>query len=66
MAQQIEVLKQQVSAYADDFANELADRERIQADKEALEKRLKEYEREIALRNEQVDLVDFTSLFISG
>ncbi len=60
MAQQIEVLKQQVSVYAGEFANERADRERIQADKEALEERLEEYEREIALRNEQVD---FTSIY---
>ncbi len=63
MAQQIEVLKQQVSVYAGEFANERADRERIQADKEALEQRFNEFEREIALWNEQVDFVDFTSIY---
>ncbi len=42
------------------FANERADRERIQTDREAQKERLKEFEREIALLKEQVDIVDFT------
>ncbi len=60
LAEQIEMLKQQISVYADDFANERADRERIQTDREAQKERLKEFEREIALLKEQVGIVDFT------
>ena len=60
MTEQIETLKQHVFLYAEDFANERADRERIQ---EALEQRFNEFEREIALWNEQVDFVDFTSIY---
>ena len=57
MTEQIEMLKQQISVYADDFANERADRERIQADREAMKDRLKEFEREIALLKQQVNII---------
>ena len=63
LAEQIEMLKQQISVYADDFANERADRERIQTDREAQKERLKEFEREIALLKEQVDIIHFTSIY---
>ncbi|XP_028404146.1 TNFAIP3-interacting protein 2-like [Dendronephthya gigantea] len=55
-AEQIEMLKQQVAVYADDFANERSDRERIQADREAQKERLKEFEREIKLLKEQIQI----------
>ena len=55
-AEQIEMLKQQISVYADDFATERADRERIQADRETLKEQLKQFEREIDLLKEQVCL----------
>ena len=53
-AEQIEMLKQQITVYADDFANERSDRERIQADREAQKEVIKEFEREIKLLKEQV------------
>jgi chromosome segregation ATPase len=59
MTEQIEMLKQQISVYADDFANERSDRERIQADREAQKERIKEYERDIPLLKEQVTTVGF-------
>lgn len=48
------MLKQQIRVYADDFANERSDRERIQADKETLKEKLNARESEIALLKEQV------------
>ncbi|CAB4024681.1 Hypothetical predicted protein [Paramuricea clavata] len=53
-AEQIEMLKQQITVYADDFANERSDRERIQADREAQKEVIKEFEREIKLLKEQI------------
>ena len=56
VAEQIEMLKQQISVYADDFASERSDRERIQADRETQKERIKEFEKEIALLKEQVSV----------
>ena len=56
VAEQIKMLKQQISVYADDFASEQSDRERIQADREAQKERIKEFEKELALLKEQVSV----------
>ena len=60
------MLKQQISVYADDFANERSDRERIQADREAQKERLKEIEREIPLLKQQVNIVEFRGRWFEG
>ena len=54
VAEQIEVLKQQIRVYADDFSNERSDRERIQAEKEMLKEKNKACEDELALLKQQV------------
>jgi chromosome segregation ATPase len=64
-AEQIEMLKQQITVYADDFANERSDRERIQADREAQKEVIKEFEREIKLLKEQVRVFVLLPQFIS-
>jgi chromosome segregation ATPase len=57
---QIQMLKQQISVYADDFAKERSNREIVQADRDALKERVKEYEKEMAVLNEQVYMIFFS------
>ena len=54
VAEQIEMLKQQISLYAEDFASERSDRERIQAERETQKEQIEELNKEIALLKEQV------------
>lgn len=54
MAEQIEMLKHQISLYAEDFASERSDRERIQAERETQKEQIEELKKEIALLKEQV------------
>ena len=50
LTKQVKELKQQISVYADERSN----CEIVQADRDALRKRVKEYEREVAVLKEQV------------
>jgi len=54
MVKEIEVLKEQLRIYADDFKCERQDRERMQDEKEKLENELKEAKERIALLENQV------------
>ncbi|XP_046857460.1 TNFAIP3-interacting protein 3-like isoform X2 [Xenia sp. Carnegie-2017] len=56
VTEQIEMLKQQISVYADDFASERADRERIQADRENQRNQIIDLTRENNLLQDQLHL----------
>lgn len=55
LVREIEVLKQQLRIYADDFKCERQDRERMQGEKEKLEADLKESKERITMLEEQVN-----------
>ena len=54
---QIEVLKQQLIVYADDFASEREDRERNQAEKEKLQEELNAVKEQVQTVEQQVGFV---------
>ena len=62
---QIEVLKQQLRVYADDFANEREDRERNQAEKEKMREELNALKDQIQNLEQQVGFgLPFNSLWL--
>ena len=54
---QIEVLKQQLRVYADDFASEREDRERNQAEKEEMREELNAVKEQVQTLEQQVGIV---------
>jgi small-conductance mechanosensitive channel len=54
VVKEIEVLKQQLRVYVDDFTCERQDRERMQNEKEKLETELRDVHEEVAVLKEQV------------
>lgn len=62
MIDQIEVLKQQLRVYADDFASEREDRERNQTEKEKLREELNAVKEQVQTLEQQVGFVSQTCL----
>ena len=66
MTEQIEMLKQQISVYADDFASERADRERIQADRENQRNQIIDLTRENNLLQDQVLFIALNIFYVKN
>ena len=64
MIDQIEVLKQQLRVYADDFATEREDRERNQAEKEKMREELNAVREQVQALEQQVGFISIDLVMV--